>query len=52
MGGSSGATFNRGIYRFACTPRGSYRIPGNRLNVDIKYICVIAVALHLIEALI
>ena len=52
MGGSGGATFNRGINRFACTPRGSYRIPGNKFNVDIKYIWVVAVALHLIEALI
>ncbi len=33
-------------------PRGSYISPGNTFNVDIEYIWVVAVALHLIEALI
>ena len=51
-GGSGGTTFNRGIYRDAGTPRGSYRSPGNVFNVDIEYIWVVVVALHLIEALI
>ena len=52
MGGCGGATFNRGINRVAGTPRGSYRSPGNTFNVDKEYIWVVAVALHLIEALI
>ena len=52
MGGSGGATFNRGINRVAGTPRCSYRSPGNTFNVDKEYIWVVAVALHLIEALI
>ena len=52
MGGSRGATFNRGIYRVAGSPRGSYRSPSNIFNVDIEYIWVVAVVLHLIEALI
>ena len=52
MGGSGGATFNRGINRVAGTPRGSYRSQGNIFNVNIEYIRVVAVALYLIEALI
>ena len=40
MGGSGGATFNRGINRGAGTPRGSYRSQGNIFNVDIEYIWV------------
>ena len=52
MGGSDGATFNRGINTGESTPRGSYRSQGNTFNVDIEYIWVVAVAIHLIEALI
>ena len=52
MGGSGGATFNRGINRVAGTPRGRYKSPGNIFNVDIECIRVVAVALHLIEAFI
>jgi len=52
MGGSGGITFNRGINRGAGTSRCSYRSPGNTFNVDIEYIWVVAVAIHLIEALI
>ena len=52
MGSSGGATFNRGINRVAGTPKGSYRSPGNTFNVDIEYIWVLAVTLHLIDAFI
>ena len=52
MGSSGGDTFNRGIKRVGGIPRGSYRSPGNIFNVNIEYIRVVAVALHLIEALI
>ncbi len=52
MGGSGGATFNRGMNRGTGTPRGSYSFPCNTFYVDIEYIWVVAVALHLIEALI
>ena len=38
MGGSGGATFNRGINRVAGTPKGSYRSQGNIFNVGIEYI--------------
>jgi hypothetical protein len=48
MGGSGGITFNRGINRGAGTSRCSYRSPGNTFNVDIEYIWVVAVAIHLI----
>jgi hypothetical protein len=52
MGGSGGSTFNRGINRGACTSRGSYRSQGNTFNGDIEYIWVVALEIHLIEALI
>ena len=52
MGSNGGATFNRGMNRVAGTPRGSYRSQGNIFYVDIEYIWVVAMALHLIEALI
>jgi len=51
MGGSGGTTFNRGINRGAGTSKGSYRSPGNTFNWDMKYIWVVAVALHLKEKL-
>jgi hypothetical protein len=41
-----------GIHRGEGTPRGSSRSQGNTFNVDIEYIWVVAVALHLMEALI
>jgi hypothetical protein len=49
MGGSGGSTFNRGINRGAGTPTGSYISPGNTFNVDIEYIWVVAVVIHLIN---
>jgi len=51
VGGIGGDTFIRGINRGAGTPRGSYISPGNQFNVNIEYIWVVAVAIHLIEAL-
>ena len=47
MGRSGGATLYRGIHRVAGTTKGSYRSPGNIFNVDIEYLWVVAVALHL-----
>ena len=42
----------RGINRGDGSSRGSNRSQGNIFNVDIEYIWVLVVALHLIEALI
>ena len=52
MGGSGGKTFNRGFNRVSGTLRGSYRSLSNTFNVDMDYVRVVAVALHLLEALI
>ena len=51
MGGIRGATFNSGINRGEVTPKGISRPQGNTFNGDIEYIWMVAVALHLIEAL-
>jgi hypothetical protein len=47
MGGSGGATFNKGLNRVAGTPKGSTDIQVTHL-MWIKNIWVVAVALHLI----